>query len=248
MRYYFLFTIVFLLFPSLALSNPASFDEVITTSPSWNTFTNKDGTGLYHEVMREVFALHDIPVRHEYSKSSRSEELVIQNSADIMTCDDKTSPPLVMSRFPMYQNVFHVFYRKNRIGPWKGVETLRDKEILSQPSFYDQSNFSVPVKIKEVMTGAQALSIILRDRSDFYADDLILIKQSIEESSESFDMIDFEIQEVGRRSYHPLFNTTERGMQLMRIFDDGILKLHKAGKLKPIYQKWGHKYPDFDSF
>jgi len=246
--HFFYALLILLLTPSTALSNASNFDEIITTSPSWDTFTNKDGTGLYHEVMREVFRQYDIKVRHEYSKSSRSEELVMLENADIMTCDDKTIPPLTMARFPMYQNIFYVFFKKHRIGPWMGVETLRDKEILSQPSFYDQTNFTVPVNVKEVMTGKQALSMILMNRSDFYADDLILIQQSIKENVLPFNMDDFEIQEVGRRSYYPLFNTNERGKQLMKVYEDGILKLHKSGKLKSIYDKWGHQYPDFDSF
>lgn len=237
---------IFILTPSW--SSAAKIEEVVSTSPAWDTFTQKDGNGLYHEVLRAVFAQYNISVRHKYSKSSRSEELVVQNVADMMTCDDKTLPPLVMGRYPMYVNDYYVFFKKDRIGPWKGQESLRDKEILSQPTYYDQRNFSVPVRVKDIQTGAQALAMILMDRSDFYVDDLTLIKQSLKENSIKFDNIDFDTQKVGTRSYHPLFNTTERGLAIKKMYEDGIYKLHKAGKLKPIYEKWGYDYPDFDSF
>ncbi len=223
-------------------------EEVISTSPSWNTFTNRDGSGLYHEVLREVFSLYGISVRHEYAKSNRSSELVLLNLADMMTCDDKFNPPLSLARYPLYVNYFYVFFNKKRIGPWKGVQSLSGKEVLSQPGYYSQQNFPVPVSVKQVMTGAQGLSMILMDRSDFYVDDFTLIQQSLRENTVAFDKEDFAIKKVGRRAYFPLLNTTKRGKMIMKMYDDGMLRLHKTGKLKPIYKKWGYQYPDFNSY
>lgn len=228
--------------------NPSGIAEVVSTSPSWDTFTNEDGTGLYHEILREVFALYGVEVRHLYSKSGRSEELVAENVADMMTCDDKATPPLVLGRYPLYVNSYYVFFKKDRIGPWKGIETLRDKEVLSQHTYYSQENFSVPVHVKDVQSGEQALAMILLDRSDFYVDDMTLIKQSMRLNTTPYDENDFDLREVGKRSYHPLFNQTERGQAIMEMYDEGMLKLHKAGKLKPIYDKWGYQYPDFDDY
>ncbi len=225
-----------------------NIEEVVSTSPSWETFTNKDGSGLYHEILQKVFALYDIPVRHIYSKSSRSEDLVIENQADMMTCDDRATSPLVLARYPMYENDFYVFFNKKRIGPWKGIETLRGKEVLSQPTYYSQANFSVPVSIKDILTGRQALEMILMDRSDFYVDDLTLINQSIKEHSAPISKDDFDIKKIGQRSYHPLFNTTERGRAIHDMYDNGMIQLHKSGTLKPIYEKWGYRYPDFESY
>lgn len=239
-------TLFLLLLPVAA--EAADIEEVVSTSPSWNTFTNKDGTGLYHEILEKVFALYGIPVRHEYAKSNRSEELVRLNLADMMTCDDTAEAPLVMARYPLYSNDFYVFFNKNRIGKWEGVRSLRDKEVLSQPGYYTQNNFPVPVKIKNVMTGAQGLSMILMDRSDFYVDDLTLIRQSIKENTVAFDRKAFAIEKVGKRSYFPLFNTTKRGKRIMKMYNDGMIRLHKEGKLRPIYDKWGYQYPNFDAY
>lgn len=222
--------------------------EVVSTSPAWTTFTQRDGTGLYHEVLREVFALYDISVRHEYAKSIRSENLVISGQADMMTCSDLPNPALVLARYPLYKNDFFVFFRKDRIGPWKGVETLRDKEVLHQPTFYTQENFPVPVRLRVVSTGAQAVDIIDLGRSDFYVDDMTLIKESLANAPNKLNMDEFDIKRVGRRAYFPQFNTSERGKAVMKMYEEGIITLHKAGKLKPIYEKWGHQYPRFDEY
>lgn len=236
---------------ALLWCQPASateIKEVVSTSPSWSTFTNRDGTGLYHEMLREIFGLYGVKVRHEYAKSNRSEDLVINRQADIMTCSDVAKSPLEPSRYPLYKNDFFVFFKKHRIGPWRGVETLRDKEILHQPSFYSQKNFPVPVRLRVVFNGPQAVDIINLGRSDFYVDDMTLIKESLANAPSKVDMKEFDIRKVGRRAYFPLFNTSDRGKAIRKMFEDGIMTLHKQGKLKPIYDKWGHQYPDFDSY
>ena len=136
--------ILLLLLAVPSQSTAMDIKEVISTSPSWNTFTNTDGTGLYHDILRDVFAQYGIPTRHEYSTSSRSEELVLLGQADMMTCDDKASPPLSMARYPMYVNDFYVFFNTERIAEWKGEESLRGKEILSQPTYYSAENCAFP--------------------------------------------------------------------------------------------------------
>ena len=218
--------------------------EIVTTSPAWNTFTNKDGSGLYHEVLRDVFALYNLPVRHEYAKSNRAEELVRLNNADMMTCDDLPSPSLVLARYPLYTNNFYAFFNKEHIGPWKGVQSLRGKEVLVQPGYYAPENFPVPVNLREVMTGTQAVSMILLGRADFYVDDLTLIRESLRQNTLAFEQEDFIIEEVGTRSYYPLFNTTDRGKRIRRMYEEGLLKLFREGRLQPIYERWGYQCPD----
>jgi len=231
---------------SPAGAQPAVISEVISTGKSWDTFTNPDGTGLYHEILDAVFALHGIPVRHEYATSDRAEELVRLGQADMMLCADKASPPLVMARMPMYENGFHVFFNRSRIGRWQGPESLRDKVVVSQPGYYSGKNFPVPVRLKFVSNGAQALGMILLGRADYYVDDMVLIQESVRQNTIPFDMDDFDIRQAGVRSYHPLFNISERGALVMKLYDKGMRTLHSRGMLKAIYEKWGHPYPDFD--
>ena len=221
--------------------------EVISTSPSWDKFTNRNGTGLYHEVLSEVFGLYGVKVRHEYGTSERAEELVMTQEADFMTCDDRAKPPLVLAKHPLYINDFYVFYKTSHFTPWKGVETIRDHEVLSQAGFYFQDNFPVPVKLKYVISGGQAVDMISMDRSDFYVDDLTLIKQSLADAKEPLNMSQYSFQVVGRRSYYPMFKNTPRGLKVMEMYDQGMETLHKQGRLRKHYEKWGFQYPYDDS-
>ncbi|MFH1914548.1 MAG: transporter substrate-binding domain-containing protein [Pseudomonadota bacterium] len=251
-------TALMVLIPTLALvltlalcksaaAQPSPITHVVTAGKSWDTFTNTDGTGLYHEILDAIFALHSIRVRHEYASSDRAEELVRLGQADMMLCADKAARPLVMARMPMYENTFHVFFNRDRIGEWQGPENLSGKVVLSQPGYYSTANFPVPVRLKFVTNGAQALGMVLLGRADFYVDDMVLIGESIRDNTIPFDMDDFDIRQAGVRSYHPLFSISERGAMIMELYDQGIRTLHTRGVLKEIYDKWGHPYPDFDS-
>lgn len=222
--------------------------EVVSVSPEWPTFTNRDGTGLYHEVLRAVFDLYDLPVRHQFVPSDRGDELVRQGAADMMTCDDFAVAPLSLARYPMFVSDFYVFFKKDRIGPWKGPESLRGKEIVCQKGYYHDWNFPVPVRIRTSSSGEQALKMILFGRSDFYVDDMTFIEQSINDAETPFDRDEYDMRKAGTRSYHPQMNNSDRGRAIRKMYEDGIIRLHREGELKAIYEKWGHSYPDFESF
>jgi len=239
----------------LPVCSPADAeDERITTvrvvGPSWEQFTNEDGTGLYHEILNAVFDLYGIEVKREYMPSQRAYESVEDGTADMMTCKaHSVSPPLVLGRYPMFINHYHVFFNKQRIGKWKGRASLSNRLLVWRVSYYLPEEFAdVSIDYRELSTGSQALGMVLLGRADFYVDDVNLIEESIRNSRIVFNPTLFDIQSIGSRSYHPVFNDSPRGGKIMRLYDDGMLRLHKDGKLKSIFEKWGFDYPDFDAF
>ncbi|RWU03461.1 ABC transporter substrate-binding protein [Pseudodesulfovibrio sp. S3] len=224
-----------------------TISEVVSAGPFWDTFTNRDGTGLYHEVLDAVFALYNVRVRHDYVPSDRADELVRLGWADMMICDDKAMEPLRLARYPLYVNDYYVFFDKARIGPWQGPESLRGMEVVAQKGFYHTWDFPVPVRIREMSSGLKCLEMVLLGRSDFYVDDMSFIQQSIAEGPR-FDRKLFDFRKAGNRSYHPMFSSSPRSSVVMKMYDDGMRTLHENGKLRPIYEKRGHSYPNFDDY
>ncbi|WP_187170391.1 substrate-binding periplasmic protein [Salidesulfovibrio onnuriiensis] len=224
--------------------------SVLAVGPSWDKFTNEDGTGLYHEILNKVFGLYGIEVKREYMPSIRAYKLVAGGDADMMTCKAySVDKPLALARYPMFVNHYHVFFNKDRIGPWHGRKSLNNKFLVWRVSYYLPSEFQdVDIQFRELTSGQQALGMILLGRADFYVDDINFIEDSINKNRIPFDPTRYDIQTVGTRSYHPVFNTSERGREIMKLYDEGVRKLHKTGELKPIFEKWGFEYPDYDSY
>ncbi len=230
------------------LPNPGDIKNVTAVGPSWDSFTNLDGTGLYHEILNKVFGLYGITVKREYVPSEWGLQLIAKGEADFHTCYDKIDPPFVMARVPMYENAFFVFFDKRRIGPWHGNASLEGRMIVCRIGYYTEKNFEVPVLLHQVQTGTSALGMVLLGRMDFYVDDLTLIESSIKETSMSFNRVDYDIQVAGHRAYFPVFADTERGAKIMELYEAGMRRLHETGELEPIFRKWGHPYPRYEDY
>lgn len=238
-------------FPALAqgpvMFDPDSITEVVAAGPSWDTFTNLDGTGLYHEILNEVFALKGIKVRREYVPSFRAYDMVRAGLADFMTCHDRPVEGLVLARYPMYEGTYYVFFERERFSPWQGEQSLQGRVVAARIGYYAPENFPVEVTLKEVKTSTSALAMVVLGRADFYVDDLNFIQDSMANSPVPFDPERFAVEPIGRRSYYPVFAPTERGYVVRSIFDQGMEVLHRSGRLREIFEKWGHPYPDYEA-
>jgi len=219
--------------------------EVIAVGPSWDRFTNRDGTGLYHEILHAVFGLYGIPVRRIYVPSERAYDLVRSGRADMMTCHDEAASPLQLAHHPMFAGRYYVFFNKERIGEWKGVESLRDKVIVWRLGYYAENNFPVPVQFREVKTGSAALGMVLLGRADFYVDDMAFIETSMKENKIPYDRNAFDMRMAGYRNYYPVLLRSERGDAIRELYDQGIEMLARSGRLQDIFAKWGFPFPPY---
>lgn len=227
-------------------ADAAGIKEVVAVGPSWEGFTNRDGTGLYHEILNAVFALYNIKVVRQYVPSERGYDLVREGRADFMTCHDFVFPPLVLAKNPMYENAFHVFFSKARFPDWQGQESMRDSIVVWRIGYYDIRNFDVPFNVREVKSGAAALGMVVLGRADFYVDDESFIRDSITKTTLLFDPAEFVNKPVGSRQYKPVFAMSERGARIMDLYDRGMEELYRRGELQRIFAKWGQPLPQYE--
>jgi len=228
---------------------PAKASErIVSASPSWKSFTNRDGTGLYHEILAAVFSPFGIRVEHRYTNANRGLHLIKKGLADVYTCQVSTGEfkDLMLARYPMYQGRFYALYKKSRIQNWQGPATLADKRAVWRRGYYCAHEFEPSFYILETDSGTAALAQVILGRADFYIDDLNLIKDSISATPFSFNMEEYGIRPVGSRAYHPVFKDSPRGRQILGIYHKAIEALHRSGRLKQIFDKWEHPYPDYD--
>lgn len=245
----FLLAALLILSGGVCSAKDGRISTILAVGPSWEKFTNKDGTGLYHEILDEVFALNDIKVERKYTPSGRGYDLVANGSADVMTCKAYAEPPLRLGRYPMFVNQYHAFFDRRKIGKWKGRESMNGRSLVWRLSYYRPEEFAdLDVTHTELTSGARALGMVLLRRTDFYVDDINFIKDSIARNMVPYNPNEFDIRPVGERSYHPVFKNSKRGRVLKAMYEKGVARLHREGKLKPIFDKWGFRYPDYDSY
>ena len=235
----------------ISVSGPAPanpLERIVSTGPSWDSFTNRDGTGLYHEILSAVFTPYDIRVEHRYTNANRGLHLIRKGLADLYTCSVSTLEfkDLMLARYPMYEGKFYAVYKKTRINKWQGTVSLTDKRVVWRRGYYSPQEFDSSFYVLETDSGAAALAQLILGRADFYIDDLNLIRDSIAASTFPFSEKEYEIRLVGSRTYHPVFKNSTRGRQILGMYDKRIEALHRSGQLRKIFDKWQHPYPAYE--
>ncbi len=216
---------------------------LITAGPSWERLTNKDGHGLYHDIIKQVFAGYE--VKHFYVSTVQANSMVTIGRADIKMCETKEIDSLVLSSTPMFEDDFYALYLRKRVDSSEGKFSLEGKKVVWRQGYYSKLDFSVPVNFIEVRSDASALKMVVHGRADFYIDDLNLIKKSFDNAGEKFDPEKFGLERVGTRKYFPVFANTPRGDALRKHYEKEMARLFKEGKLQRIYALWNFRMPKF---
>lgn len=243
MKKYLYAMLVFLTFQAASTVMGENAKTLITAGPSWERFTNVDGHGLYHDLIRLVFAGYQ--VTHLYVPTVQANSMVAIGRADIKMCETKEIASLVLGKVPMYENDFYALFLRERFDPWQGSLSLEGKKAVWREGYYSGQDFSVPLDFIEVRTGESALQMVIHGRADFYVDDRNLIQQSFDAAGERFEPTKFRIESVGTRRYFPVFASTSRGNTLRKHYENEMERLYREGKLRSIYDRWGFSMPKF---
>lgn len=245
MRRIILFFILCILMSTPLTGKADDIGQLTVVGPSWDRFANRDGTGLYNEILDRIFTDNGVQVRRLYVPSQRANELVQAGRADMMACRNRAVSPLFLARYPMYEGAYHVFFNTKRQPAWKGPQTFSGKSVVFRLGYYSDKDFAVPVIIKEVKTAHAALGMVLLGRADYYVDHLNFINEAIRTSPIPFDGAEYDIHEAGWRQYFPVLLDTPRGRSIEALYAAGMEQLHKSGELQRIFAKWGFEYPHY---
>lgn len=217
--------------------------EIVMTSPYWAGFTSPDGRGLYHDLMRAVFALRGDTVRHLEAPAKRGLVLLREGQADVYTCRTEAGDGLELGGLPMYEGEFHALFLRRTFPDWRGPASMANRRLVWRLGYYLPDDFPVPVRYDETTTGIEALKRVVRGSADFYIDDFNLIAETVNEYPGGLEAQEYRIESVGFRPYYPVFAASRRGRELRQAFEDGMRTLAEQGRLRPIYERWNLPVP-----
>lgn len=246
----FLFIIIFLQsIQVLAQNETSQIKQVTWATPEWENYTNKDGTGLYNEILQNIFEDKKTNIRiiRIYVPWKRAVVMVKSKKADF-TGADEPQEALLHSMHPIVQNKENVFFHKDNVKNWTGIESLKDKYGVWYLGYLDYQ----PPYIKKVLTGrgnksrSAALKMVIFKRADYYYDNMDQMKSTIKNVDVPVNMEDYRIENIRNLNLYMLFSKTKRGEAIRQIFDNGIERLFRSGKLKKIFDKWNQDFPAFD--
>src|SRR5210317_994574 len=98
-------------------------------SEEWTNATNRDGTGLYWDILRAVYEPLGIKTKFVIQSYNGSVKLVTKNRVDVAV---GIYPDHIngahFSQFPIVKDYVLVLFKKNRLNAWNGQESLQNKE------------------------------------------------------------------------------------------------------------------------
>lgn len=247
--YKILFSLLFLLFfvgKSYAAEQPVRPGLKLVT-PSWKSFTNQDGTGLYFEIIRAVYAPLGIKVEYEFVPWKRALKMVEAEVADAVMGVSQVASKRLQPKKPLVTLETATVFKRRR--KWKGRESFRGKRVVTIRGYnfrYYPWFQSLNIDWHEVNTVAHAWKDLRLNKIDYYVDVLIDLEQFVQEHR--MDLQEWRIEVLYEEPLFINFSNTENSKKLIKIYDQRITQLARSGKLKAIFKRWGVKYPNNDNW
>jgi polar amino acid transport system substrate-binding protein len=211
--------------------------EIILASEEWENATNRDGTGLYWDIVRAVYEPVGVKPKFIIRSYNGSVDLVKQHKADAAVgVHREVIKGALVSKFPFDKHIILVLFKKNRFDQWNGQESLKGKKVAWVKGYAYGEYLEVPF-VKEVYRSReQILHRLDANRIDFFIDarhdlEAVLNKGVI-------DITRYTVEIVMELDRYLAFAYNQKGEALKKIFDDRFPQLVESGEIEKLFAKW----------
>ena len=229
------FFITFINLISTAHATEAT-QKIVVSCDDWKGYCNKDGSGWYLDILREIYAAEHIDVELKSEPFVRGLESVKSGSADALL-DGYDIPErqkdyaIPTIRIDNEQTVV-VFNPTTHYDPQRPIAG----RVGYVRGYAYQEHFNSSMKIIELNRPRQGIEMLTHKRIDYFMDDFMEALQAISESHMKQE--DFLFGRVDTKPLYVLFTKNQRGKTLADLYDKGIVILYKNGRLKMLGKKY----------
>ncbi|MGK5094959.1 transporter substrate-binding domain-containing protein [Deltaproteobacteria bacterium TL4] len=220
-------------------------DPLNVVSEEWEGATNKDGSGFYFDLLREIYTPEKMKVSVQVMPYKRGVILVEKQVADLWIASYLNEEDFAI--YPQWhfdKDKVAVIFRKDQVSEWQGEKSLTGKRIGWIRGYHYDEYFKVNVTKNEVNSRQSGFKMLELERLDFFADDSSELDLEIQRSR--FDMTKFRKEVLFKLNLYMAFQKTIRGQNLAGIWDKRIKALHESGQLKAFYKKYAYTDYPFD--
>ncbi|WP_168797907.1 substrate-binding periplasmic protein [Pacificoceanicola onchidii] len=223
--------------------------SVLHATPEWTGFTNADGSGIYNELLAEIFGAAGITVERRTVPMNRAVALVERGEADLtggFRPDDRN-----FANVPIYETTFAAMYRADSGLDLTSPEHLKSLRVATAP----QVSTTLGEDLNEVDSRSQAAKLLVSGRVDAYVDLRLPLEKFRSTGEANLDVAnasdtrfdinpdDWVISTIASTQLYMLFPDTPRGNTLRAVYEDGTRALARSGRLAELYQQYGLEIP-----
>lgn len=223
--------------PAFAEDKPTS---IKICTPEWEYYTQQDGTGLYHELWKEIFTKSGVAVEIFYAPYKRCDEYISRNTDyDTFPGDYVGTDKKLITQHELGVDWVSVAYRKGTIEKWTGQSQLEGKRVAWERgyNFNTSGVITANVEVIDFTSLDAALKMLNAGRIDFIVDYDQALNEKIKELNLDNELT-VSTNAVKGPKYYMTFTNTEKSKKLIEIWDREMAKLKKSGKLQELYGKY----------
>ena len=221
-----------------------SLEQVAQTQIHWGTdewpeITNSNGTGLYHELMQEIYPQQEFEMTISYYPWRRVRANLEHKQID-MTGAMPEAPDYYQSSQPVLSQKIVLVVDKNKSAKFD-IDNLRNYRGSWRKGYEEDIVYHVvppPLMGTYIEDTKQALDFLLYDKVDYYIDIEDVINRELGENKEQFEII-----QVGYFNLYWTFVATNKGMELKHQFDQKWLALMASEFIEKLYKKYNMSLP-----
>jgi len=227
---------VYIILLLTTLLSSAEPKEIIVATESWKGATNRDGTGLYWDVVQEVYGSLGYKIIKKHKSYNQATEMVRTNKADMYLASYKDEKSFALCpKYYFDQDVILAVYRNDVIEDWQGQKSLEGLNV-GWVRGYDLDKYLIPeVNVKEFSSRENGLKLLKSERLDAFLDEREDIQPYLEKVK--LDTEAFSKKIVLQLKLYPAFTNNTRGKKLMKIWDERMKALIQTEKFKEIYYR-----------
>ncbi len=212
---------------------PEEIRTIAVQTEEWKDCTEKKGSGLYFDLIREIYEPLGIRMKYEIVPYKRSIASVTHSKVDMAVGAYPSEVKDVI--YPKWHffvdDVSVVFMKKNHAG-WHGEESLRDKRLGWLLGYSYNKYIKVPLKsVFETSKQKTAFDMLTNDRLDYFVGPAIMIEPELDRNR-------FEMKFLKWIKMYTVFQNSTRGALLSKIWDSRFEKLFKAGRIKELFTRY----------
>jgi polar amino acid transport system substrate-binding protein len=220
---------------SLSAQGIASID---VASYEWADCTQKDGSGLYFDEIRMVYAEQGAKLNIKIVPFARSVQMLESGKTDMSVGNyegDVTNG--LYPKYPIDYDDLTVMMPSPKAAGFTGEASLKDKKVAWIVDYGYDKYLTVPVKVTEVSDREGGIKMLQSGRVDYYIETKSTIEPALKEMGISSK--DFALSTLKWIRLYVCFAKNPKGAQLQEIWDRRIPVLIKSGELKKAFAKWG---------
>ena len=220
----------------------ANAETIRWVTESWQNYTNKNGSGLYIDIIRTVFADHQLEIVYMPWKRALLE---VKNGTADMTGATSFVDGYITPRYPILTPPISILFIKKKKISYTDLSSLKNYIAVWGRPYEDEliSKYNKTfIKGFSVQERETAYKLLISGRADYFLDTKGLHQIWLEnleaQTSGKLQASDFQLEDIGQSNLFMIFSDNAKGQRLKNIFDIGMAELVQKGQLSKIYETY----------